>query len=443
MSTQYGVKVAACELPFSTISSNTMGGVGGTCVIRGCVPKKLLVYASHFATDFKDAEGFGWTIPEAPTFSWEKLIANKNKELDRLHGIYGSILSNNNVETIIGKGSIVDANTVDVDGTQYKCKNILIATGGRAFVPDLPGKELVITSDEALDLPRLPKKIAIVGAGYIALEFACIFKQLGSEVHVFYRQPKLLRGFDDEVRTFLAEQLAAKGINLHPSTTPVSTEKVDGGLKFTYSEGDMVVDEVMFATGRKPNTHGLGLDKAGVELLPSGAIKVDDFSQTNVPSIYAVGDVTDRINLTPVALMEGMALSQTLFAGGEPVSVDHRNVAAAVFTQPQVATVGMTEEEAADQCGDVDVYTSSFRPMKGTISGNEERCLMKILVDVASEKVVGVHIVGGDAAEIMQGVAIAVKMGATKKQFDQCIGIHPTGAEELVTMRSVTRKIRK
>jgi len=441
MSTQYGVKVAACEMPYDPISSDTMGGVGGTCVIRGCVPKKLLVYASHFAEDFADSEGFGWSMEQKPSFDWTKLIRNKNTELDRLTGIYGRILSSNNVELKIGRGSIVDAHTVDVDGTHYKCKNILVATGGRAFVPDIPGKEHVITSDEALELPALPKSIAIVGSGYIALEFACIFNALGTDVHVYYRQPQPLRGFDEEVRSFLAEQLAQKGIHLHPNSNPVSVEKVDGGLKFTSTTGEMVAEQVMFATGRKPNIKNLGLENVGVEVNDSGAIKVDEFSQTNVPSIWAIGDVTDRINLTPVALMEGMALSKTLFAG-EPTKPDHENVACAVFTQPQVATVGLTEEEAVTKHGDVDVYTSAFRPMKATISGNEERMFMKLLVDVTSDKVVGVHIVGGDAGEIMQGVAIAVKMGATKAQFDQCIGIHPTAAEELVTMRSVTRQIR-
>eukprot|EP00240_Pyramimonas_obovata_P000499 CAMPEP_0118924054 /NCGR_PEP_ID=MMETSP1169-20130426/2354_1 /TAXON_ID=36882 /ORGANISM="Pyramimonas obovata, Strain CCMP722" /LENGTH=541 /DNA_ID=CAMNT_0006865135 /DNA_START=58 /DNA_END=1683 /DNA_ORIENTATION=+ len=442
MSTQYGAKVAVCEMPFSTISSDTLGGVGGTCVIRGCVPKKLLVFASKYSEDFKDCEGFGWTIPEKPTFDWKKLIANKNTELDRLTGIYGRILGGADVELITGRGSIVDKHTVDVDGKQYTAKNILIATGGRAFVPDIPGKELVITSDEALDLPELPKKIVIVGSGYIALEFACIFHQMGAEVHVFYRAPKPLRGFDEEVRDFLAEQLSNKGIHLHPDTTPTAVEKTADGLVYKHSGGEMGADTVMFATGRKPNVKGLGLEKVGVELLPSGAIKVDEYSKTSVDNIWAIGDVTDRINLTPVALMEGMALSKTLFTD-TPVAPDHENVPAAVFTQPQVATVGLTEDEAKEKFGDIDVYTSSFRPMRNTISGNEGKEFMKIIVDVASDKVVGCHVIGGDAAEMMQGVGIAVKMGATKAQFDACIGIHPTAAEELVTMRSVSRQVRK
>jgi len=440
MSTKYGVKVAACEMPYNPISSDTEGGMGGTCVIRGCVPKKLLVYASHFAEDFKDSEGFGWTV-EPPSFDWKKLITNKDTEIGRLNGIYGRILTGASVETMEGRGTIVDEHTVDVDGKQFKCKNILLATGGRAFVPDIPGKELCITSDEALMLPDLPKSIAIVGSGYIALEFACIFNALGVDTHVYFRQPEPLRGFDGEVRTFLAEEMAKKGINMHPGTTPTSVEKDGDHLKFTNSEGEIVVEQVMMATGRKPNIKNLGLDKVGVKVNDFGAIEVDDFSQTNVPSIWAVGDVTDRINLTPVALMEGMALSKTLF-GGEPTKPDHTNVACAVFTQPQVATVGMTEEEAVEKLKDVDVYTSSFRPMKNTISGNEGKDFMKLVVDANTGVVVGCHIVGGDAGEIMQGVGIAVKMGATKAQFDSCVGIHPTAAEELVTMRDVTREIR-
>mmetsp|Transcript_33708 Transcript_33708/g.56613 ORF Transcript_33708/g.56613 Transcript_33708/m.56613 type:complete len:551 (-) Transcript_33708:486-2138(-) len=442
MSTSYGAKVAVCEMPFATVTTETLGGVGGTCVIRGCVPKKLLVYASHYAEDFKDCQKFGWTIPEAPVFNWKTLITNKNDELDRLTGIYGKILGNANVEVMTGRGSIVDKHTVDVDGKRFTAKNILIATGGRAFVPDLPGKELVITSDEALDLPDLPKKIVIVGSGYIALEFACIFNQMGSEVHVVYRQDLPLRGFDTEVREFLAEQLKQKGIHMHPGTTPTAVEKTADGLQLVHSGGVIEAEQVMFATGRKPNVKHLGLEAVGVEMHASGAIKVDKFSQTTVDNIWAIGDVTDRINLTPVALMEGMALSKTLF-GGVQTAPDHTNVACAVFTQPQIGTVGLTEDEAKEQCGDIDVYTSSFRPMKNTISGNEGKMFMKMIVDVATDKVVGVHIVGGDAAEILQGVAVAVKMGATKAQFDDCIGIHPTAAEELVTMRSVTREIRK
>ncbi|KAK3238262.1 hypothetical protein CYMTET_51715, partial [Cymbomonas tetramitiformis] len=367
MSAGKGAKVAVAELPFSTQASDTTGGVGGTCVIRGCVPKKLLVYGSHFAEDFEDSEGFGWKMNEKPDFDWTKLIASKNKELDRLTGIYKRLLDGSGVELVEGRGTVVDAHTVEVDGKRFTAKNILVAVGGRAFVPDIPGKELVITSDEALDLPKMPKKICIVGSGYIALEFACIFNALGAEVHVYYRQPLPLRGFDEEVRGFLAEQLALKGIVLHPGATPTAVEKTDTGLKLITSDGEQEADEVMFGTGRKPNVKNLGLEEAGVEMADSGAIKVNEISQTTCPSIWAIGDVTDRINLTPVALMEGMALTKTLF-DGVPTEPDHTNVACAVFTQPQVATVGLTEEEAMTEFGDIDVYTSSFRPMKNTLS---------------------------------------------------------------------------
>mmetsp|Transcript_9149 Transcript_9149/g.10565 ORF Transcript_9149/g.10565 Transcript_9149/m.10565 type:complete len:546 (+) Transcript_9149:2-1639(+) len=442
MSTSHGAKAAVAEMPYSTQASDTTGGVGGTCVIRGCVPKKLLVYGSHYATDFKDCEGFGWTIPEKPTFDWKKLIANKNKELNRLTGIYGRILSGADVELVQGRGKIIDPHTVEVDGKRITAKHILVATGGRAFVPDIPGKELVITSDEALDLPELPKKICIVGSGYIALEFACIFNNFGCEVHVFYRQPLPLRGFDEEVREFLANELANSGIHMHPNSSPTAVEKTDDGYTLVTTNGSESADQVMFATGRKPNVANLGLEEVGVEMNANGSIKVDEYSHTNIPSIHAIGDVTDRINLTPVALMEGTALANTLF-NDTPTKPDHTNVPCAVFTQPTVATVGLTEAEATEKFKNIDIYTSSFRPMKNTISGSEEKMFMKLIVDVASDKVVGVHIVGPESGEMMQGVAVAVKMGATKAQFDQCIGIHPTAAEEFVTMRTVSRQVRE
>ena len=443
MAAAAGARVAVCEMPYSTKASDTTGGVGGTCVIRGCVPKKLMMYGSEYAHAFKDCEGFGWTVPEAPTHDMRTLIFNKNKELDRLHGIYLKLLNGSGVELLEGRGRMVDAHTVEVDGKKMTAKTILVAVGGRAHVPDIPGKELVLTSDDALDLEELPESITIVGGGYIALEFACIFAGLGAKVDVVYRADLPLRGFDQEVREFLKEQLEVKGITIHAETSPTAVEKQDdGSMVLKTSTGDIATGAVMFATGRKPNTGDIGAAEVGLELAPNGAIKVDEYSRTNIDSIYAVGDVTDRINLTPVALMEGMAFVSTVIKG-VPQVPDHSNVPAAVFTQPPVATVGMTEEAATAALGDVDIYTSSFRPMKHTLSGSSERAFMKLVVDAATDKVVGCHMVGEDSAEIMQGLAIAVKMGATKKQFDSTVGIHPSSAEEFVTMRTVSREVRK
>ena len=448
MSTAYGAeKVAVVELPFGTVASERTGGVGGTCVIRGCVPKKLLVYASEYAAAFKGSAGFGWEERERPGHDWGKLISAKNEELNRLTGAYSRTLGNADVEVLQGRGKVTGPHTVEVDGKEYSAKNILVAVGGLPWAPDVPGIEHAIVSDDALELPELPKSIAVVGGGYIALEFACIFNAMGVDTHVYYRQPLPLRGFDEEVRQNLADQLAASGLHLHPGESPKEIRK-EGEDAYTYvtdkSEGTF--GKVMFATGRRPNIAGLGLENVGVAVkgddYKTGSIIVDDFSRTNVPSIYAIGDVTDRINLTPVALMEGMALAATLFKD-QPTKPNHENVASAVFTQPPVATVGLTEEQAVSEFGDVDVFTSDFRPMKNVLSGSAERSFMKIVVDAKSDKVVGVHMVGVDSAEIMQGVGIAVKMGATKADFDATIGIHPTAAEELVTMRSPTRQIRK
>lgn len=373
------------------------------------------------------------------------LIANKNKELERLRGIYTKVLGNANVELIEGRGKLVDAHTVSVDGKTYTAKNILIATGGLPFVPNIPGKELVITSDDALALPSMPKKIAIVGGGYIAVEFAGIFKSFGAEVHLFFRKDKILNGFDEEVRDFLTEQLQEKGINLHPGAVPTEVLSGKDGEKGIRTEAGADVqwyDEVMYATGRVPHTDELGLEDAGVVTTNRGVIPVDEYSRTNIPNIYAIGDVTDRINLTPVALMEGMAVAKTLFQD-TPTKPDHEYVASAVFSQPPIGTVGYSEQDAVEKFGEVKIFTSSFRPMRNTISGSPERSFMKIVVDSASDRVVGVHMVGPDSAEIMQGIGIAVKMGATKADFDATVGIHPTAAEEFVTMRSVTREVSK
>ena len=402
------------------------------------MPKKLLVFGSHYAEEFADAPGFGWAPPAgAPQHSWPSLIAAKNKEVQRLSGVYGRILGNAGVTYLEGRGTLLDAHTVDVGGVRYTAANILVATGGRAHVPDVPGRELGITSDGALELPACPRTVAVVGAGYIGLEFAGIFNAFGAQVHVLFRGPLPLRGFDEEVRGFVAEQLSAKGVRLHANVTPVSLAPLPGGGKrVTLSDGSVLdVDEVLFATGRTPNSRGLGLEALGVALSPNGAVVVDAFSRSSVPSVYAVGDVTDRINLTPVALMEGMALAKTLFKN-DPAVPDYEGVPCAVFSQPPVATVGLTEAQAVAAVGDVDVYSTSFKPMKNTLAGRDEKMFMKLLVDAKSDKVLGVHLVGPDAPEMLQGFAVALKCGATKAQFDATVGLHPTAAEELVTMRS-------
>ncbi|KAH6813696.1 glutathione reductase [Perilla frutescens var. frutescens] len=439
----FGAKVAVCELPFATISSDSAGGVGGTCVLRGCVPKKLLVYASKFSHEFEESGGFGWSYEAEPKHDWSTLIANKNAELQRLTGIYKNVLKNAGVMLLEGRGKIIDPHTVDVNGKRYSAKNILISVGGRPFIPDIPGSEYAIDSDAALDLPLKPNKIAIVGGGYIAVEFAGIFNGLTSDVHVFIRQKKVLRGFDEEIRDFVGEQMSLRGIEFHPEESPQAILKSsDGLLSLKTNKG--TVDgftHVMFATGRRPNTKNLGLEAVGVKLSKTGAIEVDEYSQTSVPSIWAVGDVTDRINLTPVALMEGGALAKTLFAN-QPTKPDHSAVPSAVFSQPPIGQVGLTEEQAIKEYGDVDVYTSNFRPLKATLSGLPDRVFMKLIVCAKTNKVLGLHMCGEDSAETVQGFAVAVKAGLTKADFDSTIGIHPTAAEEFVTMRTPTRKIR-
>ncbi|CAN6829532.1 unnamed protein product [Brassica oleracea] len=442
--TSFGASAAVCELPFSTISSDTAGGVGGTCVLRGCVPKKLLVYASKYTHEFEDSHGFGWKYDTDPSHDWRTLIANKNAELQLLTGIYKNILNNANVKLIEGRGKVIDPHTVDVDGRIYTTRNILIAVGGRPFIPDIPGREFAIDSDAALDLPSMPKKIAIVGGGYIALEFAGIFNGLNSEVHVFIRQKKVLRGFDEDVRDFVGEQMSLRGIEFHTEESPEAIMKSgDGSLSLKTSRGTVDgFSHVMFATGRKPNTKNLGLENVGVKLAKNGAIEVDEYSRTSVPSIWAVGDVTDRINLTPVALMEGGALAKTLFQN-EPTKPDHRAVPCAVFSQPPIGTVGLTEEQAREQYGDIHVFTSNFKPLKATLSGLPDRVFMKLIVCANTDKVLGVHMCGDDSPEIIQGFGVAVKAGLTKADFDATVGVHPTAAEEFVTMRTPTRKIRK
>ncbi|KAK8326799.1 hypothetical protein V6Z12_A11G141000 [Gossypium hirsutum] len=440
----FGASVAVCELPFSTISSETTGGVGGTCVLRGCVPKKLMVYASKYSHEFDESNGFGWKYDTEPKHDWSTLMANKNAELQRLTGIYKNILNKAGVTLIEGRGKIVDPHTVDVDGKLYTARNILISVGGRPFIPDIPGREYAIDSDAALDLPSKPEKVAIVGGGYIALEFAGIFNGLTSEVHVFIRQKKVLRGFDEEIRDFVGEQMALRGIQFHTEESPQAIVKsADGSLSLKTNKGTIEgFSHIMFATGRRPNTKNLGLESVGVKINKNGAIEVDEYSRTTVPSIWAVGDVTDRINLTPVALMEGAALAKTLFQN-EPTKPDYRAVPSAVFSQPPIGQVGLTEEQAIKEYGDIDVYTANFRPLKATLSGLPDRVFMKLIVCAKTNKVIGLHMCGEDSAEIAQGFAVAVKAGLTKADFDATVGIHPTSAEEFVTMRSPTRKIRQ
>ncbi|KAK8614691.1 hypothetical protein V6N13_068487 [Hibiscus sabdariffa] len=440
----FGASVAVCELPFSTISSETTGGVGGTCVLRGCVPKKLMVYASKYSHEFHESNGFGWKYDTKPKHDWSTLVANKNAELQRLTGIYKNILNNAGVTLIEGRGKIVDPHTVDVDGKLYTARHILISVGGRPFIPEIPGSEYAIDSDAALDLSTKPEKVAIVGGGYIALEFAGIFNGLKSEVHVFIRQKKVLRGFDEEIRDFVGDQMSLRGIEFHTEEAPQAIVKsADGSLSLTTNKGTVEgFSHIMFATGRRPNTKNLGLESVGVKTNKNGAIEVDEYSRTTVPSIWAVGDVTDRINLTPVALMEGGALAKTLFQN-EPTKPDYRAIPSAVFSQPPIGQVGLTEEQAIKEHGDIDVYTANFRPLKATLSGLPDRVFMKLIVCARTNKVLGLHMCGEDSAEIVQGFAVAVKAGLTKVDFDATVGIHPTSAEEFVTMRTPTRKIRQ
>jgi glutathione reductase (NADPH) len=421
----HGARVAICE----------DDRVGGTCVLRGCVPKKLLVYGAHFRHDFEDAAGFGWSVPE-PKHDWKKLQAAKDKELDRLNGVYKRLLRDSGVQLIEGRGRIVDPHTVEVAGQRYTAAHILVSTGSRPFLPELPGIEHVLTSDGALGLKELPRRIVIVGGGYIAVEFAGIFNALGAKVTVLIRGDTVLRGFDDDVRAFLTQELRKKGIDIRSEVFVRDIEKrSDGTLSVLTRTGDTLeVDAVMFATGRVPNTQGVGLEEAGVKLNERGAVVVDEGSRTAVESIYAVGDVTDRLNLTPVAIAEGRALAETLF-NNNPMKMDHSNVPSAVFSQPPVGTVGLSESEARKLHGAVDVYASSFRPMKHTLSGREERSMMKVIVERSSGRVLGFHMVGADAPEIVQGLAVALKCGVTKKQLDSTVGIHPTAAEEFVTLR--------
>ena len=409
---------------------------GGTCVLRGCVPKKLLVYGASFSAEAEDAVGFGWEEID-PAHNWGQLIATKDAELDRLAGIYVNLLENAGVTLIEGRGVITGSNSVSVGGKEYTAERILIAVGGWPVMPDVPGlKEHAISSNEALSLTHRPDEVVVYGSGYIAVEFAGIFNGFGATTHLVYRADEPLRGFDHELRTAFAESAAERGIIMHPATT-ISDVTADGDMKVvTLSDGTTLhVDTVMAATGRAPLTANLGLEDVGVEMAGNGAIIVNEDSQTNVASIYAIGDVTDRINLTPVAIAEGHALADTLY-GNHPRRADHTNVASAVFSMPPICSVGMSEDDAITAGISPKIFAASFRAMKNTISGRSEKSLMKLVVDPASDVVLGAHMLGPDAPEIIQGIAIAIKAGATKADFDATIGIHPTAAEEFVTMRT-------
>ena len=416
--------------------------MGGTCVIRGCVPKKLMVYASHIHQEIADAAGFGWTIPTA-SFDWATLIANKDKEIARLEAAYTFNVEKSGASVVKTRAVFEDAHSLRLaTGEKVNTKYVLIATGGAPnHGAAIPGIEHVISSNEVFHLKHLPKRIVIQGGGYIALEFACIFAGFGSDVTLIYRGENILRGFDEDVRAHVRHEMEEAGITI---LTGCKVEKVDRhGDVFTshLSNGSSVAsDQVMFAIGRHPNVKGLGLEKAGVALNPvNGGIAVNEFSQTNVPNIYAVGDVTHRVNLTPVAIREGHAFADSVF-GGRPTRVDHADIPTAVFSQPQVGTVGLTEAEARAQYTHVDIYKANFRPIKATISGNTSRVLMKLIVDGVTDRILGCHIVSSDAAEIIQVVGIAIKMKATKADFDATFAVHPTSAEELVTMRTPTSR---
>ena len=411
---------------------------GGTCVIRGCVPKKLMVFASEYAGMVDDARAYGWDV-QSSGFDWMQFRAKLYGELDRLETVYRNILKTNGVETFDQRASLKDPHTVVLaDGTTKTAKHILLAMGGRPVKPGIPGEELGITSNDIFHLDALPGSILIVGGGYIACEFAGILNGLGAEVTQYYRGAQILRGFDDEARGLVSDEMRQRGVNLHLGTNIVSMKKEGDQIRVVATNGDeSVFDKVMFATGRAPNTEGMGLTEIGVELGRKGEVVVDDYGQTAVPSVYAVGDVTDRVNLTPVAIREGMAFVETVFKGN-PTKPDHALIPTAIFTQPEMGTVGLSEEEAREQ-EPIEVYATSFKPMQQSFAGRSERVLMKLVVSQATRKVLGCHIVAPGAGEMIQLAGIAVKMGATKEDFDRTVAVHPTMSEELVTMKTPVR----
>ena len=410
---------------------------GGTCVIRGCVPKKLMVYASSYSEHFEDAKGFGWTVGET-RFDWPSLISAKDREIGRLEEIYARNLDRAGVEIFRSRATVTGPHSVRLEtrGHEIRARHILVATGATPFVPDFPGSHHAITSNELFDLGHLPERTVIVGGGYIACEFAGILNGLGSKVTQVYRGAQILRGFDDEVRDHVAGEMRTKGIEILTETDVAEIADMPGGREVRMKDGRRVpADCVLYATGRVPHTAGLGLEDAGVELAENGAVLVDAFSQSSVPSIHAVGDVTDRLALTPVAIREGAAFADTVFRG-QPTAADHALVPTAVFTQPEIGTVGLTEAEAREGEEDIEIYRTAFRPMNTILAGREERMLMKLVVGAASRRVLGLHIVGHGAGEMIQLAGVAVKMGATKEDFDRTVAVHPTAAEELVTMKT-------
>ncbi|MGE0558869.1 MAG: glutathione-disulfide reductase [Burkholderiales bacterium] len=425
MSAAHGARVALIEA----------GPLGGTCVNAGCIPKKLFSYASRFSDDFSESSGYGWTVG-SPGFDWATLVANKDREIARLNGVYAKVLHDAGVTVIPGRAHLADAHTVVVGEQRLTSGHVLIATGGRAVKPGIPGAELGITSDQAFHLDTLPGRVVLLGGGYIAVEFASIFNGLGVDTTLVYRGEQLLRGFDDDLGRVLAEQLRQQGVNLLLNENVRSLERRGGGLQLALESGATIATDVMmFATGRLPNVDGLGLEAAGVVLAKNGAVLVDDFYRSSVPSVHAIGDVIDRIQLTPVAIAEGMALARTLFRN-EPTALDYKNIPTAVFSHPHIGSVGLTEAQAREHHATIDVYRSHFRPLKATLSGSEGRVFMKLVVDHATDRVLGAHMVGDEAGEIIQGIAVALKCGATKAQFDATVGIHPTVAEEFVTLRA-------
>ncbi len=413
--------------------------MGGTCVIRGCVPKKLMVFASSYPGAVDEARAYGWDVTLGG-FDWSAFRAKLDRELDRLEAAYRANLSRAGVTMHDARAVLEDAHTVRLDsGEVYRAKHILIATGARPFVPEIPGGELAITSNEIFKLEALPKRMLIVGGGYIASEFACILNGLGVEVAQYYRGAQILRGFDDEARGHVAEAMRAAGVAIHCGTDVMRMERAEGAIRVTATDGGTRdFDAVLYATGRKPNSGGMGLEALGVALGRNGQVMVDEYSQTAVPSIHAVGDVTDRLNLTPVAIREGQAFAETVFKG-VPTKADHEQVPSAVFTQPELGSVGMTEEAARDQ-EPIEVYSAAFRPMRSLFAGHEQRVLMKLIVSQASRKVLGCHIVAPEAGEMIQLAAIAIRMGATKEDFDRTVAVHPTMAEELVTLKTPVRR---
>ena len=423
----YGARVAVAESRY----------LGGTCVNVGCVPKKLLVYGAHFADDFEQAQGFGWSLEQA-NFNWGTLIANKNREIDRLNGIYRNLLVNSGVTLLEGHARIVDDHSVELDGKRYSAKNILIATGGWPHIPEVPGHEHAIGSNEVFFLEQLPKRVLVIGGGYIAVEFASIFNGLGAKTSLLYRGELFLRGFDNAVRVHLQEELSKRGLDLQFNSDIARIDKqADGSLQATLKDGRVLdADCIFYATGRRPMLDNLGLENTQVELDERGYIHVDEQYQTSTPSILAIGDVIGRVQLTPVALAEGMAVAKRLFKPEQYRKVDYQMIPTAVFSLPNIGAVGLSEEQEKKDGYSVSVFESRFKPMKLTMTESQERTLMKLVVDTATDRVLGCHIVGPEAGEIVQGLAVALKAGATKQHFDETIGVHPTAAEEFVTMRT-------